>query len=89
MSLLSPFTEPLNFVRMLTVHLRLKKDFELVQAWMLAFLRIQQDWLVQMRDEEDVRSVMREWEEVHKRERERTGNLVGYVGGVLGFIRGI
>ena len=44
---------------------------------------------MQMRDEEDVRSVMREWEEAHQRERERTGNLVGYVGGVLGFIRGI
>ena len=89
MSLLSPFTEPLNFVRMLTAHLLTKRDFELVQAWMLAFLRIHQDWLVQMRDEEDVRSVMREWEEAHQRERERTGNLVGYVGGVLGFIRGI
>jgi U3 small nucleolar RNA-associated protein 21 len=89
MSLLAPFTEPLNFVRMLTAHLRSKKDFELVQAWMLAFLRIQQDWLVQVRDEEDVERVMREWEEVHRLERERVGNLVGYVGGVLGFIRGI
>jgi len=89
MSLLSPFTEPLNFVRMLTAHLLTKRDFELVQAWMLAFLRIQQDWLVQMRDEEDVKSVMKEWEEAHQRERERTRNLVGYVGGVLGFIRGV
>jgi U3 small nucleolar RNA-associated protein 21 len=89
MSLLAPFTEPLNFVRNLTAHLRTKRDFEMVQAWMLAFLRIQQDWLVQVRDEEQVREVMREWEEVHRGERERTGELVGYVGGVLGFIRGI
>jgi len=56
-----------------------------VQAWILAFLRIQQDWLVPVRDEEIVREVMREWEKVY-RGRERMGGLVGYVGGVLGFM---
>jgi U3 small nucleolar RNA-associated protein 21 len=89
MSLLAPFTEPRNFVRNLTAHLGTRRDFEMVQAGMLAFLRIQQDWLVQVRDEEEMREVMREWEEVHRGEREQTGELVGYVGGVLGFIRGI
>ena len=89
MNLLTPFTEPVNFVRALTAHLRTKKDFELVQAWMLAFLRIQEDWFVQVRDVEEIREVMMEWEEVHRVERERIGNVVGYVGGVLGFIRGI
>jgi len=89
MNLLAPFTEPVNFVRILTLHLRTKRDFELVQAWILAFLRIQQDWLVQVRDVEEIRDVMKEWEAVHRVERERIGNVVGYVGGVLGFIRGI
>ena len=89
MNLLSPFIEPINFVKMLTAHLLTKRDFELVQAWMLAFLRIQQDWLVQVRDVEEIRDVMKEWEEVHCVERERIGNVVGYVGGILSFIRGI
>jgi U3 small nucleolar RNA-associated protein 21 len=89
MNLLAPFTEPLCFVGILTAHLQTKRDFELVQAWMLAFLRIQQDWLVQVRDVDEIREVMRKWEEVHRIERERIGNVVGYVGGVLGFIRGI
>lgn len=89
MSLLEPYAEPLNFVRALTSHLRTKRDFELVQAWMLAFLRIQQDWLLQVRDNDEVQQVMKEWEDVHFNERERVGSIVGYVGGVLSFIRGI
>jgi U3 small nucleolar RNA-associated protein 21 len=89
MNLLAPYTEPLRFIGALTTHLQTKRDFELVQAWMLAFLRIQQDWLVEVRDVDEIREVMRKWEEVHRVERERIGNVVGYVGGVLGFIRGI
>lgn len=89
MNLLAPFTEPIRFVAIMTAHLRTKRDFELVQAWMLAFLRIQQDWLVQVRDIEKIQDVMKEWEEAHRIERERISNVVGYVGGVLGFIRGI
>jgi U3 small nucleolar RNA-associated protein 21 len=89
MDLLSPFTEPITYVKTMVDHLRTKKDFELVQAWMLAFLRIQQDWLVQMRDELGIREAMKEWEEAHRAERERITEIVGYVGGVLGFIRGI
>ena len=89
MNLLSPFTEPINFVSAMTAHLKTRRDFELVQAWMLAFLRIQEDWLVQVRDVNEIRAVIKEWEEVHRVERERIGTVVGYVGGVLGFIRGI
>jgi U3 small nucleolar RNA-associated protein 21 len=89
MNLLSPFTEPVNFVGAMTAHLKTRRDFELVQAWMLAFLRIQQDWLIQVRDVDEIREVIKEWEVVHRAERERIGNVVGYVGGVLGFIRGI
>ena len=88
MSLLSPFQEPVSFVRAMVAHLQTKRDFELVQAWMLAFLRIQQDWLVEMRDVPEIREVISQWEHVHRVERERIGNVVGYVGGVLGFIRG-
>jgi U3 small nucleolar RNA-associated protein 21 len=89
MDLLAPFTEPINFVGALITHLQAKRDFELVQAWMLAFLRIQQDWLVQVRDVEEIREVMTEWEKTHSVERERMRSMVGYLGGVLGFIRGI
>jgi U3 small nucleolar RNA-associated protein 21 len=89
MNLLSPFTEPVNFVSAMTAHLKTRRDFELVQAWMLAFLRIQQDWLVQVRDVDEIKEAIKEWEQVHRVERERIGNVVGYVGGVLGFIRGI
>lgn len=87
MNLLSPYNEPISFVKAMVSQLRTKKDFELVQAWMLAFVRIQQDWLVQVRDVGSIRKVMKEWEEVHRVERERISNAVGYVGGVLDFIR--
>jgi U3 small nucleolar RNA-associated protein 21 len=89
MNLLYPYREPISFVGGMVSHLRTKRDFELVQAWMLAFVRIQQDWLVQVRDVDEIRTVMREWEEVHRVERERIGNAIGYVGGVLEFVRGI
>lgn len=89
MNLLYPYIEPISFVRAMVSHLRTKKDFELVQAWMLAFVRIQQDWLVQVRDVEVIRKVIREWEDVHRVERERISNVIGYVGGVLEFVRGI
>jgi U3 small nucleolar RNA-associated protein 21 len=89
MNLLVPFTEPITFIKVMTEHLRKKHDFELVQAWMLAFLRIQQNWLVQVRDVAEIKTVIKEWETAHRVERERIGNTVGYVSGVLGFIRGI
>ena len=89
MDIMPPYLEPVNFVRAVTTHLKSKRDFELVQAWMLAFLRIQQDWLIEVRDADEIREAIKDWEELHKIERERIGNSVGYVGGVLGFIRGI
>ena len=89
MDIMAPYAEPLNFIRALTFHLKSKRDFEFVQAWMLAFLRIQQDWLIEVRDVDEIREAVKDWEELHKAERERIGNTIGYVGGVLGFIRGI
>ena len=51
-----------------------------MQAWILAFLRIQQDWLVPVRDEEIVREVMREWEKVHRGEGTDGGVLLVKLG---------
>jgi len=44
---------------------------------------------VQVRDVEEIRTAIKEWEEVHRGERERISNVIGYVGGVLEFVRGI
>src|SRR5438477_125435 len=85
--LLNPYKGQHPSLHKFKILLRTKKDFELVQARMLAFVRIQQDWLVQVRDVKSIRKVMKEWEEIHHVERERISNALGYVGGVLDFIR--
>jgi U3 small nucleolar RNA-associated protein 21 len=71
-------------VAALTSRLKQKKDYELVQAWMAVFLRLHMDEVV--RDERLVES-LREWRECQEREGRRLGELVGYCGGVVGFLR--
>ena len=49
---------------------------------MTVFLRIHGDGLA-----EDVRQALGEWRKEQEGEVKRLGELVGYVGGVLGFLR--
>ena len=76
--------ELVTFVEALTTRLRQKKDYELVQAWMAVFLRIHGDSVA---NDEDLRAVLREWRVVQMEQAERLGGLIGFCGGVVGFLR--
>jgi U3 small nucleolar RNA-associated protein 21 len=71
-------------VAALTSRLKQKKDYELVQAWMAVFLRLHMDEVVR---DERLLELLREWRECQEREGRRLGELVGYCGGVVGFLR--
>ncbi|CAK1360539.1 unnamed protein product [Cercospora beticola] len=76
--------EHVAFVQALTWKLRSKRDFELVQAWMAVWLRVHGDLVTQ---DEEVRGVVREYKEVLESERKRVEKLVGFVGGMVGWVR--
>ncbi len=81
---LRPYTELRVFVSALASRLRLKRDYELVQAWMAVFLRIHGELLTQ--DESLVES-LKEWRAEQETEATRLNGLVGYCAGVVGFLR--
>ena len=82
------------FVQALTYRLRQKRDYELVQAWMAVFLRCHAESII-AGDEVGggnvgggrLRRALGEWREEQEREGRRVGDLVGYCGGVVGFLR--
>lgn len=76
--------ELVPFVSALTYQLRSKRDYELVQAWMAVFLRIHGDAVPR---NAGLRQALVEWREWQGREGKRLGDLVGFCGGVLGFVR--
>lgn len=76
--------ELIPFVSALTYQLRSKRDYELVQAWMAVFLRIHGDAVP---EDAGLRQALVEWREWQGREGKRLGDLVGFCGGVLGFMR--
>ncbi|KAL9094690.1 MAG: hypothetical protein Q9165_002960 [Trypethelium subeluteriae] len=82
----SPGTELVAFVHVLTVRLRASADFELVQAWMAAFLRIHADAVVR---EKEVARAVAEWRGVLAGEMARLRRLVGSCAGVVEFLRGV
>ena len=76
--------ELVPFVSALTYQLRSKRDYELVQAWMAVFLRIHGDAVA---GSPGLRSALVEWRECQGKEGKRIGDLVGFCGGVVGFLR--
>ena len=72
------------FVSALTFRLRQKRDYELVQAWMAVFLRVHGE---NVSGREDLRDALMKWREWQDVESKRLGDLVGYCGGVLAFLR--
>ena len=76
--------ELVPFVAALTYQLRSKRDYELVQAWMAVFLRIHGDAVP---GNAGLRQALVEWREWQGREGKRLGDLVGFCGGVVGFMR--
>ena len=72
------------FVAALTARLRLKLDYELVQAWMAVFLRIHGETVGSNRN---LMKEVRAWKLEQEKESKRLGDLVGYCSGVVGFLR--
>ncbi|KAL8725239.1 MAG: hypothetical protein Q9166_007478 [cf. Caloplaca sp. 2 TL-2023] len=88
---LANLDEMTAFVKALTVRLRQKKDYELVQTWMSVFLRCHGSVLVggdsEANGAEALREALREWRDEQGREGKRLGDLVGYCSGVVGWLR--
>jgi U3 small nucleolar RNA-associated protein 21 len=80
-------SEMVPFVNALTVRLKLKRDFELVNSFMAHFLRMHGD-VVQESESVELKAAMRRWDQAMKKEEERLGQLVGYCKGVVDFLRG-
>ncbi|EPE02223.1 wd repeat containing protein 36 [Ophiostoma piceae UAMH 11346] len=81
------------FVRAMTSRLRARRDYELVQAWMAVFLKIHGSVAAASSEEEssdtldEFAAALAEWRQVQGQERSRLDALVGYCGGVVGFLR--
>lgn len=76
--------ELLHFIRALTSRLIARRDYELIQAWMTVFLRLHFDLVMA---NESLLAALSEWKQHQGKERERLDDLVGYCGGVVGFLR--
>ncbi|KAK0665104.1 Utp21 specific WD40 associated putative domain-containing protein [Cercophora samala] len=76
--------ELLHFIKALTSRLIARRDYELTQAWMTVFLKLHYD-LVMAND--CLLKALGEWKEHQARERDRLDDLIGYCGGVVGFLR--
>lgn len=87
--------ELVDFVTVLTGRLRMKRDFELVNAWMAVFLKVHADilgdWSASTDDEHQVAEMLREalavWKSEEQREAKRLAALMSYCRGVVGFLR--
>lgn len=87
-SIAPPYTEPLTYIRALTAHLRTRRDYELVQAWMAVFLRLHSEIVTSSEEgAEDVREALREWRYVLQGEKEKLAEMGRFVGGVVGWVR--
>ena len=80
---LSP-VELVPFVSALTWRLQEKRDYELVQAWMSVFLRLHGE---SVSGDTELLESLRKWRAEQSQESRRLGELVGYCGGVVGFLR--
>ncbi|KAK0701851.1 Utp21 specific WD40 associated putative domain-containing protein [Lasiosphaeria miniovina] len=80
----SDTNELLQFIRALTGRLVARRDYELTQAWMTVFLRLNYDLVMA---NESLLDELRLWREHQARERDRLDALVGYCSGVVGFLR--
>lgn len=81
-----------TFVAALTSRLVLKKDFELVNAWMAVCLKIHADSVMKCGEQvagegNPLREALVLWSQKQEQEGKRLAGLVGYSRGVAGFLR--
>lgn len=80
------------FVNALTARLQLRRDFELVNAWMAVFLRIHADTVALCSHSEKpeyqlLQDALTSWAQEQQQEGKRLAGLVSYCRGVVGFLR--
>lgn len=76
--------ELVPFVAALTWRLRQRRDYELVQAWMAVFIKIHGE---SVSVDAGLMESLKNWRVEQAEEGRRLGDLVGYCGGVVGFLR--
>jgi U3 small nucleolar RNA-associated protein 21 len=81
-----PYSELVRFLNALTVRLKQKRDYELVEAWVSVFLRCHGDILT---ESVEVREALDRWREQSMRESRRIDDMVGFCRGVGNWIGGV
>jgi U3 small nucleolar RNA-associated protein 21 len=91
------YCELVSFVNALTERLRLRKDFELANAWMAVVLKVHSDliWgdgdLSSAASDKDLvgalRTALMGWKQEQESEARRLSELMGYCRGIVGFLR--
>ena len=72
------------FISALTWRLQERRDYELVQAWMAVFLKLHGE---SVSGDAGVVEALRKWRTEQGEESRRLGELIGYCGGVVNFLR--
>lgn len=85
-------SELLAFIRALSSRLFLKRDFELVNAWMAVLLNVHADTIARCSQPESgeskaLKDALTTWCHAQQREGQRLAGMVGYCRGVVGFLR--
>ncbi|PWY96807.1 Utp21-domain-containing protein [Aspergillus sclerotioniger CBS 115572] len=86
------YSELSAFVTALSNRLGLRRDFEVVNAWMAVFLRIHADTVAECSrtdayENNALKAALADWSRALQQEAQRLAGLVGYCRGVVGFLR--
>ena len=73
-----------GFIRALTLHLRHRRDFELVNTWMAVFLKLHGEFVSGI---DDVRIAVLDFQKAMNMEEARLSQSVGWARGVVEFLR--
>ncbi|CAN6625134.1 U3 small nucleolar RNA-associated protein 21 [Trichomonascus vanleenenianus] len=84
---LPPLEEFVTLIDGFTKRLQMRKDYELVQAWMSMLLRAHGDVILEHGGL--LESSLKAWESEQQKEAERLDTLVKYCGGVLNYLRAL
>lgn len=77
--------EHLAFISALTMRLKQRRDYELVQTWMTVWLRLHGDLVA---SDPALHSALASWKSAQEDEGQRLRALVGWCAGVGAFLRG-
>jgi U3 small nucleolar RNA-associated protein 21 len=75
------FSELPTLIHILTSHLSLHRDYDLVNTWMAVLLKIHGDYISEV---DDLKGAVAKWRAVNEAESKRLDSMVGYASGVVG-----